>query len=206
MARKNNDKDRLAKAVYKRRLLIESKEFGPPTDNHRNIGIVVAVATSANDKSQDYVEHTEEAESILELSRKVGYDAEVKVTDNRNEALGFISNRALTDLVFIGHGHLAQLDFDEQKMNWWHIARSLDHLKQGFVIQRHCGVRWNKMNIALGTFAVSNMMQVIAPVGEVFQPLSLKDDNTNSLLMPVYLKSELTHSELLEIGTAEYDD
>lgn len=205
MSRKNsNDYGRLHKALRLRQGLLESKSFGPDIQSHRHLGIVIAGDdTESAYLEEDFceeeqVEFASEAEEILERARAIGMQAEILHAEVREDVLSFIGEISMTDVLLIGHGQLGSYRLSAHDLNWWHIARSRDHLKQGYFVQRHCGVLWQKLNVAVGTFSVSDMRHVIAPVGQYFVPTSL-DDEANGLLRPVYQEPHHTYQDLVEM-------
>lgn len=204
MARGNNDKKRLLRAATKRQELFEKGELSPSPDTDRHVGILVAASTD-NVRLLQLRKDTETIE-FIEEAKSSGYEASLRITGDRDDALLFIGRRAITDLVFVGHGQFSHIELDDENLSWWHLARHLDHIKQGNVIQRHCGLRWSAMNIALGTFAVTDMRNVISPVGREFVPQYPNDNEANSLLVSAYDKPNLSYEELVAIGVQEYDD
>jgi len=203
MARTKTDKSRLFRAFELRRERLEKRELSNPIED-RHVGIVVASATTDIEllktvPFEDEKEFIDEAEQIREEAIRENYQASIIAAKNRQGVINFCGNRSITDLVFIGHGHLAQLHLSDNRLNWWHLARGLDHLKQGYVVQRHCGVLWNNLNIALGTFAVSDMTRVIAPFGQQFVPESLTDESDNSLLRSVYPQDNMPFDQVLKL-------
>jgi hypothetical protein len=203
MARRtSNGRERLKKALQLRSKLVAEGAYGPSLDRERYFGIVVGHDSSTGD-TLSYIEENEryefmsEAEEIRENALASGYRAEILATTERDRALSFLSRVSMTDVVLIGHGQLGRLNLGESGLGWWHVARSMDHLKQGYFIQRHCGVLWQAVNVAVGTFAMADMRNVIAPAGEPFTPQDLYDEEANQLLQPVYTRKEHTYEELV---------
>lgn len=203
MARsKKTDRERLKKAIELRSKLASEGAYGPSLEQERHLGIVVAIDSFAGD-TLSYVEENEryefisEAEEIKESAIASGYRAEILATTERDSVLSFISKVSMTDVVLIGHGQLGRLNIGDSGLGWWHVARSMNHLKQGYFIQRHCGVLWQPINVAVGTFAMADMRNVIAPAGEVFTPQDLSDEVANHLLRPVYSHQDHTYEELV---------
>lgn len=190
------DKERLEKACDKWWDLRARKEFGPPSEE-RFVGIVVSSRSVPSFlRSQDEEAFTTEAEVLLERERSAGFKAEIHMAEERPKTEAFLAKRAITDLVFIGHGDLSTLQLgDDSDLNWFHLFRSLDHLKQGTVTQRSCGGAWNKLSVALGTFAVSDMRNVFAPVNHDFEPESI--DDMDYLLRQVYPVPAISYGGLL---------
>lgn len=199
---KDSDSTRLRKAGRKWRHLKAHAEFSAPLEE-RLVGIIVAIPdVDEFERSNDEQEFFSEAEELLERSRSEGFRAEVHIGETRDGVAAFIGDRAITDLVFIGHGHLSRLRLgDDNNFNWFHLSRSLNHLKQGFVIQRFCGGAWDNVSIALGTFAVSDMRRIQAPVNQGFDPVSLDDVAAQNSLTQVYNKEYLAFDELLRFSS-----
>lgn len=202
--RKTTDHGRLERAVCKREKLLESAEFSAPLED-RHYGILVASPDIDKEKLKEVgldseFEFVDEGEMMREFYREIGHDASMAVVTDRDSAMSFIINRRYTDLVMIGHGVLGRLMLDDNNLSWWHISRGLDHLKTGCFYQRHCGFRWDRLNIALGTFAVSDMTNVYASVGMPFQKEFEDYYEYNDGLDPVYQSSRVHLDDLIEIG------
>ena len=196
--KKNTDRGRLSKASKEWRQRFDNKQFGAPPEEYF-LGIVAASRQVPKEaQSNCEYEFTLEAEQILERVRSQGRQADICIAESKDAVASFVGNRAITDLVFIGHGHLTKLRLgDDSHLTWFNLFKYLDHLKQGHVNQRVCGGAYDDVSVALGTFAVSDMRNVFAPVNRGFEPTSLDDREANDSIFQVYNYADLSEQELL---------
>jgi hypothetical protein len=104
----------------------------------------------------------------------------------------------ITDIILIGHGSIGCLWVDGGRYFDWHMAAKAAHtLKQGRIEQRMCGNLPpktgktrdmkaesipHKYSVALGTFAVSNLGNVLAAAGREVSEINPPDE----LFQPIY--------------------
>ncbi len=203
MARNSTDSKRLKRAHKKWLGLRESGKLSAPEGTH--YGIVVSSdwdRKTENHKKKNHLEYVAEAEEQADRLRADNREVTIGIARTGQDLAKIVGNRAISDLFFIGDGTLSNFWFPgkNKSFTWWNMSRSMDHLKNGYVIQRHCGVRWSALNVALGTFAVRDMRNVLAPVGEEFLPESLDDEAANYLIGPVYGNEVESFDYLLEQG------
>jgi hypothetical protein len=122
------------------------------------------------------------------ISEAMGRDKTVVYKVSRFAIQNAITDIEISDLILIGNGSLNDYwitngKVSTEKYDWLKISRDSNHLKQGKFIQRTCGhLNRSQRNVPLGTFAVSELTNVVLPVGKYL-------DNFNpdeSELVPVF--------------------
>lgn len=101
-----------------------------------------------------------------------------------------IADKSISSIITIGHGDISGIEIEDDEggrfiYDWRDSLYSLDHLKLGYFIQRHCGMTNRDMPVPLGLFCMADHRNVIAPIARIFDPKSLEDDKANRLLVRV---------------------
>lgn len=98
-------------------------------------------------------------------------------------------DREVSDICMIGHGSINgfMTDSEGEYFTWQHAARTASRLKQGKIEQRTCARFPSELScpVAVGTFAVANIENVYAAVGEIV-PLPEEGVSREHLFRPVY--------------------
>lgn len=112
------------------------------------------------------------------------------------------ANPEVTDLILIGHGSIDSLwvDGSNKYFSWHQAAKTTTDLKQGKIEQRMCGNFPLGYNVALGTFAVSRLTNVIAAPGTIVPDFNPSDE----LFQPVYGSDELDPTEQIAALNSAY--
>lgn len=78
-----------------------------------------------------------------------------------------LTDKEVSDIVIIGHGTIGNLKIPNGKnFDWLDVSYNANHLKAGKIIQRVCGhFRPDGLSVPLGTFALSDITNLRAPVG-----------------------------------------
>jgi hypothetical protein len=169
------------------RLLDEGKLSLP-----RGTGKLIIVASPAADfrlKLSPEKQHEifcEEAERLAE-ERAAQHDT---VEIRRKAIMGDINidlaDPEVTDIALIGHGTISDFWANHGRhFNWLDAAKATrSHLKQGVVEQRMCGnfSTRTRYSVPLGTFAVSNLENVVAALGQKLP----EHDPPEELFRPIY--------------------
>jgi len=116
--------------------------------------------------------------------------------------MGFeLSNPEVAGLITIGHGNIGDFWLEGgEHIGWDKVAKLTKYLKQGEFVQRMCGNFPFASSVPLGTFAVSDQRNVIAPTGEVID--DLKPDE--SLFGPVYGKGRNDINDITDLIAEHY--
>jgi hypothetical protein len=116
--------------------------------------------------------------------------------------MGFeLSNPEVAGLITIGHGNIGDFWLEGgEHIGWDKVAKLTKYLKQGEFVQRMCGNFPFASSVPLGTFAVSDQRNVIAPTGEVID--DLKPDE--SLFGPVYGKDRNDINDITDLIAEHY--
>jgi hypothetical protein len=98
-----------------------------------------------------------------------------------------ISDPEVSDLVLIGHGHIGDLGTDEgNHFSAFDVAKSAKYLKQGKIEQRICGHFRTPFSVPLGTFALADQRNLIAPLGYKIDDINPDE----SLFVAVYEQAQ----------------
>ncbi len=106
-----------------------------------------------------------------------------------------MSDRGISDVTLVGHGSLSHVVLDDERFNWFDMARTTEHLKMGRFTARTCGGQFTDLNVPLGWPIMSRASDVIAAAGHNFRPKSI-NDSANELLQPVTTQDDLTYEDV----------
>lgn len=188
---------RVVKAAAARERKLDSGKLSVPSGLGRLSIIVSSRATWPTMMDEDRVreEHQdrlEEAERLRE--ERIGQFAEIVIRPRafiRDLKMDF-ANPDVSDICLIGHGTINGLltNSNGKYFSWEDAARSAGHLKQGRIEQRMCGTFPTDLRypVALGTFAVSHVSNVIAAVGVAVELPGGK--SRDHLFTPIYNEEE----------------
>lgn len=138
-------------------------------------------------------ELSKEALKIADLLVARQYEVEVILNAQAADITDTLQDPAISSIITVGHGTLSGLTIDENtEYDWLDVAQNSDHLKTGSFIQRHCGTFGRILSVPLGTFAVSDHRNVIAPLGVIFEPEGLLPED-NACLQPVSEMPQLSY-------------
>jgi DUF971 family protein len=140
-----------------------------------------------------------EALRIAEHEEARGRDTEIIFSATTDDIDDVLKDPDISSIVTVGHGNFSSFfvddDHDEGIYDWRRVSESTDHLKTGYVVQRHCGHFALDLAVPFGIFAAAKHSQVIAPVGEYFEPRGLYHDD-NRLLVRVTDQDQLTIEDI----------
>ncbi len=141
-----------------------------------------------------------EAFALAKSVENHGQSSEVILNANSADMKVVLTDHKISDVVLIGHGALSHIFMDIPDTSdiyvWDDVARDADHLKQGYFIQRFCGLAGRRMSVPLGAFAVSDHRNVYAPINRYFAPRGLEHHH-NDRLIPVSADQEITYNYVI---------
>jgi hypothetical protein len=143
-----------------------------------------------------------EALSIADRMRADGGNPEVILDTRYSDIVDVLTDPTFSSIIFIGHGCLSSVyvpTYDKQigVCDWEYVSKAADHLKTGTFFQRVCGNFGREFNVPLGTFAVTDHRNVVAPVGLQFKPKGLEHPH-NDFLEPVTTDRVMTYKYIRE--------
>lgn len=137
-----------------------------------------------------------EAEMLAE--QRLGQHQEVQVHQAayNGQIKAALRDPEVTDIIVIGHGSIGCFWADgfTKNFNWKDVAGATGSLKQGRFEQRTCGSFRTAYNVPLGTFAVSQLENVIAAPGKNLPDLGVQD----SAFVPVFQPGAETANDVID--------
>jgi len=101
------------------------------------------------------------------------YDTvEIRRKAVKNDISMDLSDKDTSGLTLIGHGNIGDFWLEGRDHLTWRDPSSAKCLKMGEFIQRTCGNFTNSLTVPLGTFAVHEQSNYIAPVGVFIDDIS----------------------------------
>ncbi len=207
----------IQKASRKRDKLLDAGKISLPSGAGK-LAIIVSRVPDHSSKLTPREQHRaflEEADTLLQARREDHQQIDIKriaVVDDMKLVFG---DPEVTDVALIGHGSLGCLWADGGRyFDWQAAAKAASYLKQGQIEQRMCGNLPSKIGkageikaeelphkytVALGTFAVTNLSNVLAAAGREVPEVDPPDD----LFQPVY-SGEGTVAENIEALNQAY--
>ena len=190
----------IQRATDRRERLLEEDKVSLPSGMGKLAIIVSRVSDyrsklTAQEQHQAFLDEAERLEQersknhqLVDL-RRIAVVSDIKM---------IFADREVTDMILIGHGSLGCLWADGGRYFDWHdAAKSASYLKQGRIEQRMCGNLPpkdgkvsetgleglpHKYAVALGTFAVTDLTNVLAAAGREVQEVDPPDD----IFQPIY--------------------
>lgn len=174
-----------------------SKAYSLPSEVG-GLAVICSYYTDFNNDSTDRVskqslrdikKFRNEGLKIAELAQKQGKQAEAILNANAIDVGNVLRDPTISDVVVIGHGCLSSVYMKDPRSadtlyDWYDVALDTDHLKTGVFTQRFCGGLRRKLPVPLGTFAMADHRNVLAPIGLYFASKGL-DYYRNDHLVPV---------------------
>lgn len=174
----------LKKALYRYNRKIEKGRFSLPAEAGRMVIIVSSQADhNSTTPAEDQIDaFNNEADWLKSLYEKTYDTVEIKRKAYSLDIPTDLSSKEVAGITLIGHGNIGDFWLEGGKhLNWTDVAR-LKYLKMGEFVHRACGNFKNEYSIPLGTFAVYNQNNYIAPVGKFIDDVYPDE----SLFRPVY--------------------
>ena len=140
-----------------------------------------------------------EASCIANELSLQGITTELALGATAVDFLQALRDPSISTIFTIGHGSLSLLYLPspetENEMDWLDVASTVDHLKTGEFIQRHCGHLTRDLPVPLGLFAMTDHFNVVAPVGRYFHPRGLQHPH-NQFMRPVTTKKSMSYRDI----------
>lgn len=142
----------------------------------------------------------EEGERLKDDYGQTGEFADVRLYEDTNHMeMSFdLADREVASIITIGHGCLGSLSLGHGRKNYdWHdVAKSVRHLKQGFIEQRTCGtVAKDAKTVPWGVFALADQRQLRVAAGQTVPD----EDPDDGLFQPIFDKKVNSAKEILQI-------
>jgi hypothetical protein len=175
-----------------------------------NLGKVAIISSYFTDEPPDTVTGISELSSfrtealaLADRSRSEGIEPTVAIDASRNDITRLIQDPNVVSMYIIGNGSLSAVLLGEKDYyDWIDVSEASTHLKQGLFIQRQCGslARNESINVPMGLFAVTEICNVHAALGQDFYPLSL-DDPENDKIQPVFSAPSVSYDDIVKFGS-----
>jgi hypothetical protein len=190
-----NDKKKFEGAMSRWHDLKAGQSFSVPTD----VGKLAILCSYAPPRAfganvQARLQHRRnvaifkrEALALTETAQSTGKTVQTFFDASTEDMTAVLVDHSVSDVVVIGHGNLSSVSLGKgsEDYDWEDVAETVDHLKTGVFTQRVCGVYARDLNVPLGTFAVNDMSNVIAPLGILFNPTTVTEP-LNQALAPAF--------------------
>lgn len=167
------------------------------------LAIVVSGAPGSVKLGYDKEEHEyliDVAEGLAEEKASLHGGVEVRHRANLDELKAFFRDPEVSDITLIGHGSISRLWLDSgaKDFHWLDAARAATRLKAGTVEQRTCGHFGCVYTVPLGTFAVTQLSNVKAALGQIIPREGAADE---SLFTPVLNDSDDVLKQIDELNS-----
>lgn len=207
-----SDKTQYKRALQNWESLHKDRNYSYPT----GVGRIAILCSYYSHIVKDYDEEGEatrrrkeirrfrnEAFALGDLLENSGRSTEVVLNVQASDIDAVLIDPSISGVYTIGHGTLRSFLINDQDIStyeWNRVSEKADHLKTGTFVQRQCGMLAGDISVPLGTFAVTDHRNVIAPVSHAFDPRGLYHPE-NDLLRSVsdvpamsydYVKSNLS--------------
>lgn len=179
-----SDKKQFHHAVERWRNLGEQEQFSLPLSVGR--WAIMAAYDTVDDSPKEIRRFRNEALVIAKMLQSRGLGAFAILQADYDDFSEILADTTICSVITVGHGTLSSFfvqrgDNVDGMIDWQDVANMTTHLKSGIFVQRHCGVMSRDLNVPLGTFAMSDHRNVIAPVGQYFFPYGLLHPENNKL-------------------------
>lgn len=152
--------------------------------------------------AEDFANFSHEANEFAHALGEVGLKSEIIMSATAEDMVDTIQDPEISSIIAIGHGSLSDIMIPGAKkdvFDWRHAGEATTHLKTGLFLQRQCGIFRRDLTVPLGTFVVSDFTSIKAPVGEVFTPESIyEDDSENRKITQVFSAPDTISYELIK--------
>ena len=178
------DRSNFIRASRKRRGLLYDGQFSAVANKGETV-VICSFGPGRPDGLEAYVTSeteqaifTREANAIVEEKRAKNLQARAVINASIQDMEDAIQDREVSSIYTIGHGSLASLSFPYwQQYDWQDAACHMTHLKLGQFVQRQCGVTNRDINVPLGSLVTAHPKEVLAVVGEEYDPEYYGDPN-----------------------------
>lgn len=210
----------IQKASEKREHLLETGKTSLPSGLGK-LAIIVSRAPDYHSKlspKEQYAAFLEEAERLQQERSKDHQQVTLSPMAVISDIKVNFGDYDVTDIMLIGHGSIGCIWAEDGRyFDWRDAARAASFLKQGRIEQRMCGnlpskkgkvgdieveELPHKYSVALGTFAVTNLENVVAAVGRKVPDVNPSDE----LFQPVYLNHGTTAPEAISTLNQVYGE
>lgn len=166
------------------------------------LGKLVIVVSNRIFKNSEYDSETQwqafhdEADRFADL--RAGYygGLEIRRSAKLTEIRDDLRDVEVSDMMFIGHGTIDEFWLDDNhSLGWRQVAKYARYLKQGCIEQRMCGNFNHYSAVPMGTFALVDQRDLIAPLGEAIDDVCPDE----ALFEPVYGKPSNSSRDILEL-------
>ncbi len=189
---------RLEHAVVDRQQMLDKEQLSLESGLGK---LVIVVSRQGNfassvSRSEQINAFEEEAEMLRDSRQGHHQDIIVRHQSVVGDLVLDLQDPEVTDLVLIGNGSIA--DFwaaGGKHFDWLTVAKKAKHLKQGKIEQRVCGHFPLKTSVPLGTFALRDQTQLIAPTGQLIPDVH----PAGELFSPVYTKPNNDSADILAL-------
>lgn len=167
-----------------------------------HLGKMVIVVSNSIFLDSEYDSETQwqafhdEADRFAELGAGYYGGLEVRRSAKLSEIKDDLRDKEVSDMVFIGHGSIDKFWLDNgHSLGWGRVAKYAKYLKQGRLEQRMCGNFNHFSAVPMGTFALWDQRDLVAPLGEEIDDVC--PDET--LFGPVYDKPNNSTDDILNL-------
>lgn len=178
---------RLARAAQERKHRLEAGQLSLESGSGK---LAIIVSGKKNPKSiyaskgRDTWFFRLEAERLARERAGDHQEVVIRTGAIAGEMTADFANPEITDIILIGHGTISSIPTDSKGyFTWWDAAKAATNLKQGKIEQRMCGNFPPDIpyHVPLGTFAVSDLANVVAAPGKVIPDCNPADELFHSV-------------------------
>lgn len=197
-----NDYQNFVSRLERRVELHEQKIQDEMVSLPSHLGKLVIVVSNRTFKDSEHDSETQwqafhdEADRFADL--RAGYygGLEIRRSAKLTEIRDDLRDVEVSDMMFIGHGTIDEFWLDDNhSLGWRRVAKYARYLKQGRIEQRMCGSFNHYSAVPMGTFALVDQRDLIAPLGEVIDDVCPDE----ALFEPVYDKPSNSIHDILNL-------